>query len=535
MASEAAAPAALALRSPGKTPIWRVVASSAGVWGNDLDVSIRETHAAQTLTDPLHSAPEASVVGSVTGFQRGTHVRLSQHGAATIFKVVSDVDAVGRRLVWRHPRLELRLPYDADLIGFDPNVPVLDRERRIHAHREALRPAGPRLRATLARPGARTLRRDGAYAPSRCPGAKAATTSRIRPSRSPSRNCAELPLASVDPIETDPNDGALTDGADGLALLTVNDFIGDPFAPADGERRGLRALEFVDEVAVLAVPDINIQPRAAGPVRSSSAVRARPVPATAAAGAGRPAAADRRGPAAAVLRDRRLPCPSRDDRAMRASVATASPFSIRRSTRRATRDSGRARSARGGCDSNPAMRRCTFRGSSSSIQPGPMRTCGPFRLRATWPARSRGPTSPFGVHKAPANERLVWVQDTTAPIDDATQGALNPEGINAIRPFAGRGIRIFGARTVSSDPDLAVRQRATAPPHDREGTARRDPVGGIRAERSPHARQADAFDLEFPPRDLAERRARGLVGRRGVLREMRRREQPAQRCGTSAS
>jgi phage tail sheath protein FI len=32
-------------------------------------------------------------------------------------------------------------------------------------------------------------------------------------------------------------------------------------------------------------------------------------------------------------------------------------------------------------------------------------------------------------------------------------GILNPGGINAIRPLPGRGLRIFGARTVSSDVD----------------------------------------------------------------------------------
>jgi phage tail sheath protein FI len=45
------------------------------------------------------------------------------------------------------------------------------------------------------------------------------------------------------------------------------------------------------------------------------------------------------------------------------------------------------------------------------------------------------------------------VQDTTIPVDDAEHGVLNPLGINAIRPLTGRGIRIFGARTMSSDPD----------------------------------------------------------------------------------
>jgi len=58
----------------------------------------------------------------------------------------------------------------------------------------------------------------------------------------------------------------------------------------------------------------------------------------------------------------------------------------------------------------------------------------------------------LGVHKAPANAPLVWVQDVTVVVNDAVQGVLNPVGINAIRPLPGRGIRIFGARTVSSDP-----------------------------------------------------------------------------------
>ena len=59
----------------------------------------------------------------------------------------------------------------------------------------------------------------------------------------------------------------------------------------------------------------------------------------------------------------------------------------------------------------------------------------------------------IGVHKAPANGALAWVQDVTAVVDDSGHGILNPEGINAIRALPSRGIRIFGARTVSSDPD----------------------------------------------------------------------------------
>ena len=59
----------------------------------------------------------------------------------------------------------------------------------------------------------------------------------------------------------------------------------------------------------------------------------------------------------------------------------------------------------------------------------------------------------IGVHKAPANAPLPWVQDVTVSVGEAEQGILNPLGINVIKPLPGRGIRIFGARTVSSDQD----------------------------------------------------------------------------------
>jgi len=57
-----------------------------------------------------------------------------------------------------------------------------------------------------------------------------------------------------------------------------------------------------------------------------------------------------------------------------------------------------------------------------------------------------------GVHKAPANEALEGVLDVDPAVDDAAQGALNPHGVNCIRPFPGRGVRVWGARTLSCDP-----------------------------------------------------------------------------------
>lgn len=58
-----------------------------------------------------------------------------------------------------------------------------------------------------------------------------------------------------------------------------------------------------------------------------------------------------------------------------------------------------------------------------------------------------------GVHKAPANELVLGpVTSVTLNVTKGEQDLLNPVGINCIRAFPGRGIRIWGARTLSSDP-----------------------------------------------------------------------------------
>jgi phage tail sheath protein FI len=56
-----------------------------------------------------------------------------------------------------------------------------------------------------------------------------------------------------------------------------------------------------------------------------------------------------------------------------------------------------------------------------------------------------------GVFKAPANETLRGALALAADINDAAQDQLNPKGVNVIRSFPGRGIRIWGARTMSSN------------------------------------------------------------------------------------
>jgi phage tail sheath protein FI len=58
-----------------------------------------------------------------------------------------------------------------------------------------------------------------------------------------------------------------------------------------------------------------------------------------------------------------------------------------------------------------------------------------------------------GVHKAPANEVVMGATSLGFQLTSVEQGELNRTGINCIRAFSGRGIRVWGARTLSSDPE----------------------------------------------------------------------------------
>lgn len=57
------------------------------------------------------------------------------------------------------------------------------------------------------------------------------------------------------------------------------------------------------------------------------------------------------------------------------------------------------------------------------------------------------------VYKAPANEVINTAIGFERPINKAQQEVLNPEGINCLRFFENRGYRVWGARTMSSDPE----------------------------------------------------------------------------------
>lgn len=58
-----------------------------------------------------------------------------------------------------------------------------------------------------------------------------------------------------------------------------------------------------------------------------------------------------------------------------------------------------------------------------------------------------------GVHKAPANQVVRGALRFEPAINAAQQELLNPIGVNCLRAFSGRGLRVWGARTLSNDPE----------------------------------------------------------------------------------
>lgn len=227
-------------------------------------------------------------------------------------------------------------------------------------------------------------------------------------------------------------------GADGLATLNESHLSGEN-AP-DGVRWGLAALELVDEVAIVAVPDIMPKLCVAArfktpPPPDCTVLNSPPDPVPL------PQVPPEFPPSLDVgtlqealvrhcekLRYRVAILDTVDNLLPEAAIAAAAPFS----------------------PTNFAALYYPWIVLEDPLQlTGLVRAIPPSGAVAGIYARTE---RLYGVHKPPANEVVQGVLDVRFPIDDVIHGELNEAGVDAIRSFAGRGIRVYGARTTSTDP-----------------------------------------------------------------------------------
>jgi len=423
IAAPQAAPAGATLDDAAGAAAFEIRASSEGTWGNALQVRLVCTSRAATAARPGRQPvdPGASRVDSVTGFRRGELVRIRQDGGPTTFRVVSSVDAVSNLILWDAP---LDSAYDPDRALSLETVELSLQVLEGGVVRGELRDLPVGLLADESRPPLPLADDAGLIVVEDVrktiePAALPAVTAAAR--------TADLPLAG---------------GVDGLAQLAPEDYLA-----------GLEALEPVDEVAIVAVPDVLVRPEP--PPASDPQPRPEADPCAPGTGPARPA-----DPPAAALSERPptfspdqvfavqqalvAHCEKRKDR-----IALIDP--PLRPAQSDAADLGEIQSWRERFDSTYAALYFPW-----LLVYDPLHVAGAI-VRAVPPsghvAGAYAHTDlTAGVHVAPANDELVWAQGTTADVSAELQEILNPIGVNCIRTFPGRGIRVYGARTVSGDP-----------------------------------------------------------------------------------
>ena len=199
----------------------------------------------------------------------------------------------------------------------------------------------------------------------------------------------------------------LSGGRDGLDAVTAEDFVGWDHGPSD--RRGLMALANVDEVALLAAPDAMVfYDRHPGPQADLAVQR---------------------------IQDAMVDvCENLKDRFALLDLPPTKDIDFVRRWRRRTQSSYASYYFPWLMTGGPGPN--AQRLPPSGLVAGVIARCDTER----------------GSFKAPANEVIHNATGLTLSLLDEDLGRLNSEGINTIRSVAGRGIRIWGARTTSDDP-----------------------------------------------------------------------------------
>ncbi len=216
---------------------------------------------------------------------------------------------------------------------------------------------------------------------------------------------------------------SLRGGKDGVGGASAADFIGWDRGP--GDRCGLHAFEDVDEIGILCAPDLCALPGVA--LKN----------------------ADKPLQKVQVLRPESL----RDERELEAIQQEIVTFCERKKTVFALLDAPPNLDAdqvldwRARFDSKyaacywPWLRILDPLSKSVKVVPPCGHVAGLY-------ARS---DREQGVHKAPANDTLNDVIALDRDVSKDVTDQLAPEGVNCIRALRGRGIRVWGARTLSSD------------------------------------------------------------------------------------
>ncbi|APX11986.1 phage tail sheath family protein [Tateyamaria omphalii] len=449
-----ALPAGLDIGPPGAG--WNLVASSAGVWGDELAVRLRRERRVETALDVAASGNGVLVPESVAGLDRYAHLEITQPGQSAQYMVAAVVDPVRRRVSLLDEARRFAYPFQRVIL--DPASPAiltrvsyaLDiyRQGRLIAHVPGLSqvPENPDFGPVVLRqPNYMAAIREGQPA-------EVAPPVIITDQRGPDGRAPEPLTTGAETRQ------ALTGGRDGLAVLTPDDFTGAGFSSRDDDAaavsklRGVRTLELVDEISIVAVPDIVIQPDPDPVYEPEPTPPGNPCLTC-------PPPAEPRRPINSGAAVSELPPVFTDDQVFQVQSRLISHCEAK-GDRFAVLDPpfGASQDDAAGISAIMAWR-SRFESAYAALYYPWVRT---FEPRGTDVMRNVPPSGHVvgkyafhdrrtGVHRAPANTRLRWIQDLLVPTSFGEQEILNDMSVNVLRSEAARGLRIMGARTLSSD------------------------------------------------------------------------------------
>ncbi len=357
-----------------------VLARNEGSWGNDVVVEVvTPPPTVQTfLTMDLEKGDYSCTVKSARGFHRGTVVRIYD-GKHEAYVTLTRVEA--KILEWA--------PSEAVTRRFRASAPTY------------LEPVEFDVRARL--PGVREVFSNLSMSPLSERYFERLINSNSELIRVENFDSTS-PLPDNYPADLPPT--RLTGGQDGIDNIGPDDFIGASAGP--GDRKGLAALDEVDDVDLIVAPDLMFAFKRSKKFRSLKDVEA-------------------------VQEAMLANCERRRDRF--AILDMPPDFGYEQALQwRMMFDSSY------GALYYPWIK-VDIRGSKTSIPPSGF-------IAGVIAKSDRA----LGVHNPPANVVLEGAIDLDILLNDAHLGHLNAEGVNCIRFFPNRGIRVWGARTLSSNP-----------------------------------------------------------------------------------
>ena len=400
--------AELDLKNNGSIITLKLFALNEGQWGNNIKVSLFNSSIVSAVT--IGNTANSSKLNSVRGFEKGSYVKFFQNGLPEYYDYVELLDNINKQMFWSGAiplYFNLSEPIFLTSLEFSLIFIYRNETKEIFSNL-SMNPDHSRYVNNIINGKSNLV-----------------ITETLLP---------DLP----DPDKLNKGLDYLKNGKDGIAKLKVDDFTGEANY---SKKIGLKCFEEVDEISMVSIPDIMIQP--VNIMQSPPKILDPCSPPDTSADGYKPPEFE--SPPDFSLDDIERMQTAMIDHCEKLKDRVAildSPIDFNISEILDWRQKYYSQYAALYYPwiivNDPLM----INGNITRIIPPSGHIAGVFaRTDLT-----------KGVYKAPANEEILEAVDTSLNLIDSEQDLLNPESINCLRVHPGKGIIIWGARTLSSDP-----------------------------------------------------------------------------------